>query len=90
LKPPVNVFPRALRALILLLSTDVKKFFRTIKEISCKFGRELSDYLGHDVRVERRVPSGKGFPLKLIKAQPSDEPTLTSAANLRPDDLSFK
>jgi len=34
LKSSVNVFPRTVCALILLLSTDVKIFFRTIKEVS--------------------------------------------------------
>jgi len=33
LKLSENVFPKALGALLLLLSTDVKKFFRAIKKI---------------------------------------------------------
>src|SRR5204863_1508798 len=44
-KPPVNAFPRALRALLLLLSTDVKKFFRTLfrtlKKVSSTPGKKL-------------------------------------------------
>jgi hypothetical protein len=77
LKSSVNVFPRALRALILLLSTDVKKFFRTIKEVFCTPGKKLS---WHCLRPalgpagKRRFPSRTGVPQSLIKIPRSISP----------------
>jgi hypothetical protein len=47
-----------LRALILLLSTDVKKFFRTIKEVSCTPGKKLP---GKKAEWAPQVNTGTGW-----------------------------
>src|SRR5204862_4289981 len=90
LKSSVNVFPRAVRALLLLLSTDVKIFFRTIKEVSCTPGKSclerkpsgrLKPALGP--AGKRRFPSRTGFPRSLIKIPRSISPPRLIPGNPR-------
>jgi len=54
-----------LRALILLLSTDVKKFFRTIKEVSCTPEEKLP---GKNAEWAPQASTGTGWQTAVPRA----------------------